>query len=174
MKLLYSADQIRERSAEVGAEISRDYDGKFPLLVGIMKGSIIFMADVLRGIKTDVAIDFMTLSSYKGGTTSGELTVVTELLDGNVKGRDVIVVEDIVDTGKTVGFVEEYLLEKKGATSVAVASLLYKPHGEKSAPRPKYLGFELPSEAFVVGWGLDFDEKMRNLPGVYELEKGEY
>ncbi len=173
MKLLYSADQLRERSAAVGAEISRDYEGKFPLLVGIMKGSIIFMADVLRGIKTDVGIDFMTLSSYKGGTTSGELQVVTELLDDNVKGRDVIVVEDIVDTGKTVGFVDNYL-RVKGATSVEVASLLYKPHPEKSAPRPKYLGFELPSESFVVGWGLDFNEKMRNLPGVFELEKGEY
>jgi hypoxanthine phosphoribosyltransferase len=169
MKLLYSREQIDERIAAVAAEINKDYAGKEVLMVGVLKGCMVFMAHLLVEIDLDVEIDFMTVSSYGEGTESGDLRLVKDL-DTPVKGRHVILVEDIVDTGKTVDFVQNYLKEK-GADSVELVSFV-----EKSTRRnvqnlvPKYYCFDYDQPEFLVGFGFDLGEKYRNLPAVYQHE----
>jgi len=171
-KTLFTQQQIAARIEEMGAEITKDYAGKRPIVIGVLKGAWIFLADLLREVDVDVEVDFMSVSSYGSGTTtSGSLTIVKDLTV-DVSGRDVIIVEDIVDTGTTLARLKEMLLARN-ANSVAIATLLNKPSRRKVEVEVNYFGFEIPDE-FVVGFGLDFDEKYRTLKDVCVLKEEAY
>lgn len=163
LELLYSAEQIRVRVAELGAEITKDYADKDIVLVGILKGSCIFMADLMREIDLKLAIDFMAVSSYKDETvSSGDVEILKDLTHP-IRGKDVIVCEDIVDTGLTLFRLTE-ILDSKGANSIKIATLLDKPEPRiKTELKIDYCGFQIPNK-FVVGYGLDAANRYRNLP----------
>ena len=164
--ILLSESQIAERVRLLGAEIATDYAGRLPLFVGVLKGAFVFMADLVRAIDLDVEVDFMALSSYGRSTeTSGVVRILMDL-DEPVQDRHVVLVEDIVDTGLTLSYLEEHLATA-GAASVEVCALLVREGRQHDASHIKYVGFELPP-AFVVGYGLDADEYGRNLPYVAE------
>ena len=170
MKPLYTLPEIHAKIAAIGAEISVDYVGKHPLLIGVLKGATVFMAHLLVHIYIDCEIDFMTVSSYKHRTESGELKLVQDL-DTNISGRHVILVEDIFDTGKTADFVIKYL-KSRGAASVEMAVFVNKEHSRVfPIPDPRYLCFSYNDKPFLIGFGFDFGERYRNLPGVYQLEE---
>lgn len=161
-------DQIRNRVAELGKEITAEYSGKNPLLIGVLNGSVIFMSDLLRHIDTPCEIGFIRVSSYTGTESTGKVRQLLGM-DENAEGRDIILVEDIIDTGETA----EYLLNefnKKNPKSIAFATMLFKPASLKRPIKPEYTGFEIPP-AFVVGYGLDYDGLGRNLPGIYQLKE---
>jgi hypoxanthine phosphoribosyltransferase len=159
---LYSAEQIQSRISELGAEIARDYAGLNPLLIVVLKGAVIFASDLLRAIDLRLGIEFMAISSYGSSTrTSGEVRIVKDL-DVPIEGRDILVVEDIVDTGLTLSYLIANLYAR-GARSVKLAALLDKFERRERPVEINYLGFKIP-DAFVVGYGLDFDEHYRNLP----------
>jgi len=160
--LLITQEKIRQTVAKLAAEINRDYRDKQPLLVGILKGSFVFMADLVRQLDLPVELDFIKLSSYGSSTrTSGKVKVVHGMKT-NIKGRDVIVVEDIVDTGLTISFVMNYLCKKKPA-SLKLCALFDKPSQRRIPVSIDYLGFTVPDK-FVVGYGIDWNEKFRHLP----------
>jgi hypoxanthine phosphoribosyltransferase len=168
LETLFSAEQIRRRIAELGAEIAHDYEGKNPLLIGVLKGACIFISDLLRAIDLKLGIEFMAISSYGASTrTSGEVRIVKDL-DVPIEGRDILVVEDIVDTGLTLSYLLANL-ESRGATSVKLVALLDKHERRERAVEIDYLGFPIP-DAFVVGYGLDFAERYRNLPFIAVLK----
>ena len=159
---LFSADQIQQRIKELGLEIARDYEGRNPLLIGVLKGACIFISDLLRAIDLQLGIEFMAISSYGSSTrTSGEVRIIKDL-DVPIEGRDILVVEDIVDTGLTLSYLLANL-KSRGATSVKLVALLDKHERRERAVEIDYLGFPIP-DAFVVGYGLDFAERYRNLP----------
>ncbi len=166
-RILVSEEEIQKRSKELGEEITRDYAGKTPIVVGLLKGSIPFMAELLKNIDLDCTIDFIRVSSYEG-TQSSTLLIKTDL-DGDVTGKDIIIVEDILDTGKTLDVITKHLLDK-GANSVEICTLLDKKEGRKVEIEAKYVGYTIPLE-FVIGFGLDYNEKYRNLPYVGVLKK---
>ena len=160
-KLLVTQKKINEAVAKLAAEIRRDYRGKQPLLIGILKGSFVFMADLIRELRLPVEVDFVKLSSYGSGTrTSGKVKVV-QGLKSPIKGRDVLIVEDIVDTGLTVSFLMNYLQKKKPA-SLKLCALTDKPSRHRVPVTIDYLGFTVPDK-FVVGYGIDWNEKFRHL-----------
>ncbi len=162
LETLFTAEQIKERIAAMGRDIARDYEGKNPLLIGVLKGAVIFVSDLLRAIDLKLGIEFMAISSYGSSTrTSGEVRIVKDL-DVAVEGRDILVVEDIVDTGLTLSYLLANL-ESRGASSVRLAALLDKFERREREVEINYLGFKIP-DAFVVGYGLDFAERYRNLP----------
>jgi hypoxanthine phosphoribosyltransferase len=167
-KVLISEEEIRERCRELGAQISADYEGKDPVIVGLLKGSVPFMAELIKNITVECEIDFMAVSSYSGIESMGDVKIVKDL-DRSIRGLDVLVVEDIVDTGKTLQKVKE-LLYSKGANDVKVVSLLDKPDRRIVEIEAEYVGFTIPNE-FVIGFGLDFDQKYRNLPYVGVLKE---
>jgi hypoxanthine phosphoribosyltransferase len=159
---LFSAEQIQNRIKEMGAEISRDYAGRNPLLLGVLKGACIFMSDLVRSIDLKLGIEFMAISSYGSSTrTSGEVKIVKDL-DVPIEGREILIVEDIIDTGLTLSYLMANL-KSRGATSVRLAALLNKQERRIRDVEINYLGFDIP-DAFVVGYGLDFAERYRNLP----------
>jgi hypoxanthine phosphoribosyltransferase len=159
---LFSAEQIQQRITELGSQIARDYEGKNPLLIGVLKGACIFISDLLRAIDLKLGIEFIAISSYGASTrTSGEVRIVKDL-DVPIEGRDILVVEDIVDTGLTLSYLMSNL-ESRGATSVKLAALLNKSERRLKEVKIDYVGFDIP-DAFVVGYGLDFAERYRNLP----------
>ena len=161
---LYTAEQIQVRIAELGAEIARDYAGRNPLLVGVLKGACIFLSDLVRAIDARVGLEFIAISSYGTGMrSSGEVRIVKDL-DVPVEGRDILVVEDIVDTGLTLSYLIASL-HGRGAKSVRLAALLDKWERREREVQIDYVGFRIP-DAFVVGYGLDFAERYRNLPYV--------
>jgi hypoxanthine phosphoribosyltransferase len=163
-KVLITQAQIRQAVAKLATEIRQDYQGKQPLLIGILKGSFVFMADLIRELELPVEIDFVKLSSYGAGTkTSGKVKMV-QGLKTPIKGRDVLVVEDIVDTGLTVSFLMEYLRKKKPA-SLKLCALTDKPARHKVPVTICYLGFTVPDK-FIVGYGIDWNEKFRYLPDI--------
>ena len=165
---LFSAEQIQERIRVLGAEIARDYEGKNPLLIGVLKGACIFISDLLRAIDLKLGIEFMAISSYGMSTrTSGEVRIVKDL-DVGIEGRDILVVEDIVDTGLTLSYLLSNL-KSRGATSVKLVALLDKHERREREVEINYLGFQIP-DAFVVGYGLDFAERYRNLPYIAVLK----
>lgn len=166
--VLVTEEQIVERSKEIGKQISEDYAGKKMLLVGLLKGSVPFMSELIKRITIDCEIDFMDVSSYAGTTSTGEVKINKDL-DTSIIGYDVIIVEDIVDTGRTLNTVKGLLLAK-GANSVAVATLLNKKERRVVEIEPEYVGFTIPDE-FVIGFGLDFNQKYRNLPYVGVLKE---
>ena len=167
-KVLISEEEIRERCRELGAQISADYEGKDPVIVGLLKGAVPFMAELIKNITVECEIDFMAVSSYSGIESMGDVKIVKDL-DRSIRGLDVLVVEDIVDTGKTLQKVKE-LLYSKGANDVKVVSLLDKPDRRIVEIEAEYVGFTIPNE-FVIGFGLDFDQKYRNLPYVGVLKE---
>lgn len=170
-KILISEKEICERSKELGRKISEDYQGKKPLLVGLLKGSVPFMAELMKHIELDIEIDFMDVSSYDGTESVGDVRIDKDL-SNSARGDDIILVEDIVDTGRTLQVVIDFLYQK-GASSVKVVSLLDKPDRRVVDIKADYVGFVVPNE-FVVGFGLDYNQKYRNLPYVGVLKEDCY
>jgi hypoxanthine phosphoribosyltransferase len=169
--ILVSHDQIQRRTQELGRQISVDYAGKSVTFVAILKGSFIFMADLIRqiGPEVPVEIDFMSVSSYGSGTESSGTIVIEKDVEIQIDGREVIIVEDIVDTGLTLTHVYR-ILNDRGARSIRIAALLEKPGKSKYQGKLDYIGFQIPN-SFVVGYGLDFDQRYRNLPDVRILDE---
>ena len=171
--VLVSEEQLRAKVTELGARISRDYAGRQLLLVSILKGSVVFMADLMRAITIPCSIDFMVVSSYGGAnTTSTGLVKIVKDLDQDLSGKDLLIVEDILDTGITLSHLVP-MLKLRNPASVRLCTILSKPSRRKADIEPDYLGFEVPDE-FVVGYGLDYDEKYRNLPYVGVLKPEVY
>jgi hypoxanthine phosphoribosyltransferase len=168
LRLMYSAQQIQNRIEEMGTQIGADYPDGSLHLVCILKGACFFLADLARAIERDVVIDFMGISSYGRGTTTSGAVKVTKDLDLAVEGVDVLVVEDIVDTGITLNYLVNILQQRK-PRSVRIAALLDKPERRLRPVKVTYVGFQIPDE-FVVGYGLDFAERYRNLQDVCVLE----
>ncbi|PKM69735.1 MAG: hypoxanthine phosphoribosyltransferase [Firmicutes bacterium HGW-Firmicutes-19] len=168
-KILVSEEQIVAKCKELGTQISHDYRaiGENPLLVAVLKGSVPFLAELVKHIDLDIEFDFMDVSSYEGTESIGDVRIIKDL-DRSIKGTRILLVEDIVDTGRTIKEVTRLLLNK-GATEVKIVSLLDKPSRRVIEISADYVGFEIPNE-FVVGFGLDFNEKYRNLPYVGVLK----
>jgi hypoxanthine phosphoribosyltransferase len=165
-RVLFTQTKIQQRVAELGTQISRDYTDREPVLVGVLRGVICFIADLMRNVSVPTNVDFMAVSSYEG---NGQGAVrIQKDLDLNIKGRDVILVEDIVDTGMTLNHVIEYL-ETKRPASIKVCTLLDKRARRLIEVPLEYVGFEIPDE-FVVGYGLDFHQRFRNLPFIGTLK----
>lgn len=171
-KVLISREEIQKRSAEMGAQIAKDYADKNPLVVGILKGAVPFMADIVREIDAYLELDFMDVSSYGNATvSSGEVKILKDL-DTNVEGRDLLIVEDIIDSGRTLAYLVD-LFKYRKAKSVKIVTLLDKPEGRVVDIEADYIGFNVPNE-FVVGYGLDYAEAYRNLPYVGVLKPSVY
>ena len=166
-EILIGEQELQARIAELGVEISRDYAGRDLLLVGVLKGAVFFMADLMRELTVPCEIDFMAISSYGAGTDSSGVVRILKDLDINISGRDVVVVEDIIDSGLTLSYLMRSLKARKPAT-VEICALLTKPERREVEVPVAYVGFEIPNK-FVIGYGLDFDERYRNLPYVAVL-----
>ncbi len=167
-KTLYSEEQIQERVKALGAVVSRDYEDKNPLVVGILKGAIPFLADLVRAMDIYMEMDFMDVSSYGNATvSSGEVRILKDL-STVVEGRHIIIVEDIIDSGRTLKYLVELLKHRKAA-SVKIVTMLDKPEGRVVEMEADYIGFEVPNE-FVVGYGLDYAERYRNMPYIGVLK----
>lgn len=163
-RVLVKREEIAEKVRELGERITRDYEGKYPIVVCILKGAVVFFADLIRELDIPLDIDFMAISSYGSSTKSTGVVKLVKDLDRDVYGRDVLVVEDIVDSGMTLSYIKKELLQR-GAASVRIATLLDKPARRRVELDVEYSCFNIP-DAFVVGYGLDYDEKYRNLPDV--------
>ena len=172
-KVLLSEEQIRARVAELGAELSREYAGKNPVFVGVLKGVVVFYADFIRQFTEPCQLDFMWISSYSGTESTGSM-VVKKDVSADLKGRHVVILEDIFDTGNSLDFTYKHLMSKEPA-SLKIVTLLDKPERRKPGItlKPDYTGFVIPNE-FVVGYGLDFNEHYRNLPYVGVLKPEAY
>ncbi len=170
--ILLTEEEIRRRVHEMGAEITRDYAGKEPLFVGVLKGCFVFMADLLRQVELPCSMDFMAVSSYGNATSTTGAVKINKDLSKDIQGLDVIIVEDILDSGVTLGYLSKYLMNRKPA-SITIATLLDKPSRRRSDVQAKYIGFQVP-DAFVVGYGLDYAEKYRNLPYIGILKPEVY
>lgn len=172
MKVLLSKEEIDARVVELGKEISDRFEGTEPLFIGILKGSFIFMADLLRNVSLKCSMDFMAVSSYGAGTTTSGAVKINKDLNEDITGRHVIIVEDILDSGVTLSYLCGYLENRKPA-SITLVTLLDKPARRKAPVKADFIGFEVPDE-FVVGYGLDYAEKYRNLPFVGILKPEVY
>lgn len=172
LQVLFSEEQLRQKCAELGARISRDYEGKNLLMVSVLKGSVVFMADLMRHITVPCGIDFMAVSSYGSGVKTSGVVKINKDLDIDLAGRDILIVEDILDSGMTLAYLTE-LLRDRGPASIRIAALLDKPSRRKANVQPDYVGYVVPDE-FVVGYGLDYDERYRNLPYVGILKPAVY
>ncbi len=172
-RILLSEEQIQSKVSELAAALTRDYAGKTPIFVGVLKGVVMFYADIIRRIETPCQMDFMWISSYVGTESKKEM-IVRQDLSQDVKGRHVVILEDIYDTGNSLDFTYKHILSKEPA-SVEICTLLDKP--ERRRPgidlKPKYVGYVIPNE-FVVGYGLDFNEHYRNLPYIGVLKPEAY
>lgn len=171
-KVLISEEEIREKVAELGRRISEDYAGKDVLMVSVLKGSFIFMADLTRAIDIHLNVDFMAVSSYGSGTKTSGVVRVLKDLDVPLEGRDLLIVEDILDSGKTLFYLKE-MLEQRGPASIRICTLLDKPERRQAEVNADYVGFVVPDE-FVVGYGLDYDERYRNLKYIGVLKPEVY
>ena len=166
--VLITEEQIREKAEEIGRQISEDYAGQEIILVGILRGAVPWMADVMKRITLDMTIDFMAVSSYGAATKSSGVVKINKDLETDIDGKHVIIVEDIVDSGVTLNYLEGYL-KSRGAASVKLCSLLDKPEGRRVDIKADYVGFTV-DDRFSVGYGLDYDQKFRNLPYITWLE----
>lgn len=172
LKVLVSEEEIKQKVASIGQKISEDYKDKNLLMVSVLKGSVVFMADLMRSIDIFARIDFMSVSSYGSGTkTSGVVKIIKDL-DIDLDGYDLLLVEDILDSGKTLYYLKEILTQRNPA-SIKIATLLNKPARREADIHPDYVCFEVPDE-FVVGYGLDYAEKYRNLPYIGVLKPDVY
>ena len=167
-EVLIDEDALRARIAELGEEISRDYAGREPLLIGVLKGAVFFMADLMRQLTVPCEVDFMAISSYGASTDSSGVVRILKDLDINIEGRDVLVVEDIIDSGLTLSYLMRNLESREPAT-LEVCALMTKPDRREIDVPVRYVGFEIPNR-FVIGYGLDFGERYRNLPYVGVLD----
>jgi hypoxanthine phosphoribosyltransferase len=167
-EVLIDQDALQRRIAELGEEISADYAGRDLLLVGVLKGAVFFMADLMRGLSIPCEIDFMAISSYGDSTDSSGVVRILKDLDINIEGRDVLVVEDIIDSGLTLSYLMRNL-EAREPASLEICALLTKPERREIEVPVRYVGFEIPNR-FVIGYGLDFGERYRNLPYVGVLD----
>lgn len=167
-EILITEEEIQAKCKEIGEQLTEEYRGKFPLAIGVLKGALPFMADLLRHIETHLEMDFMDVSSYGSGTrSSGEVKILKDL-DTQVEGRDVLIIEDIIDSGRTLQYLVD-LFKYRKANSVKIVTLLDKPSGRKADIQADIIGFEVP-DAFVVGYGLDYAERYRNLPYIGVLK----
>ena len=171
LKVLITEEQIRQRIQELGEELTRDYRDKDPIIVGVLKGVVVFYADMIRQIKTPCQMDFMWISSYEGTTSTGNMMVKRDI-GSDIKGRHVLILEDIYDTGSSLDFTYRHLLSKEPA-SLKICTFLDKPDRRRAEIQADYVGFTIPN-LFVVGYGLDFDERYRNLPYVGVLKPEAY
>lgn len=169
IEVMLSAEKIEERIREMAETISKDYEGKRPLLIGVLKGAVIFLSDLIRHIKVPVEIDFMAVSSYGADTTSSGVVRIQKDLEQSITDKDVIIVEDIVDTGLTLNYLYDNLASR-GPRSLKVVTLLDKPERRKVKFDPDYCGFEIP-DRFVIGYGLDYGENYRQLPDICILQQ---
>ncbi len=172
LEVLQTQEALKTRVAQLGAEITRDYAGKTPVIISVLRGSYIFMADLTRCIDLPCTVDFMSVSSYGAGTSSsGQVKIIKDLSE-SIEGRDLLIVEDILDSGNTLYYLRDVLLARKPA-SVKICTLLDKPERREKPIQADYRGFEIPN-AFVVGYGLDYAEKYRNLPYIGILKPEVY
>ena len=170
--VLVSEQQLKDKVAQLGAQISQDYAGKDLVLVSILKGAVVFMADLMRAVTIPCSIDFMVVSSYGAGTTTTGLVKIIKDLDSDLSGKDVLIVEDILDTGVTLSNLVP-MLKMRDPNSVRICAILDKPSRRRADIQADYIGFQVPDE-FVVGYGLDYDEKYRNVPYVGVLKPSVY
>lgn len=172
LKVLVSEEEIQRRVSELGEALAQKLAGKEPLFLGVLKGCFVFMADLVRACPLKCDVEFMALSSYRGGTVSSGRVEITQDLHSSVEGRDLVIVEDILDSGATLAFLKETLLER-GAASITIVTLLDKPSRRTKAVAADLAGFTIP-DAFVVGYGLDYDQKYRNIPYIGVLKPEAY
>ncbi|KEZ49706.1 hypoxanthine phosphoribosyltransferase [Metabacillus indicus] len=167
-KVLITEEEISRKVKELGAQLTEEYKDRFPLAIGVLKGAMPFMADLLKNIDTYLEMDFMDVSSYGTSTvSSGEVKILKDL-DTSVEGRDILIIEDIIDSGLTLSYLVELFRYRKAKT-ISIVTLLDKPTGRKADIQADYVGFEVP-DAFVVGYGLDYIERYRNLPYIGVLK----
>lgn len=166
-RILISSEEIRRHVAEIGEKISRDFADKDPIFVGVLKGCFIFMADLMRYVTINCSMDFMAVSSYTGTTSTGAVKINKDL-NQDIEGRHLILVEDILDSGVTLNYLKNYLMVRRPA-SITIATLMDKPARRKADIYADYSCFEIP-DAFVVGYGLDYNERYRNLPYIGVLK----
>lgn len=171
-RVFFSGEELQARVREIGAQIAKDYEGKDPLFVGVLKGSFVFMADLMRSVDLYCDIDFMAVSSYGSGTTTTGAVKINKDLTYSVEGRHIILIEDILDSGVTLSYLRKYIEARKPA-SVRICTLLDKPARRRADIQPDYVGFECP-DAFIVGYGLDYAERYRNLPYIGVLKSQIY
>lgn len=171
-EILYTSEQIQEKVKEMGELLTRDFEGRNPLVICILKGAFIFMADLVKELRIPLEIDFMAISSYGQSTISSGVVKIIKDLDVSVEGRDVLIVEDIIDSGLTLSYLID-VLERRNAKSVTIATIFDKPARRTVELEADYKGFVLP-DAFVVGYGLDYAEKYRNLPFIGILKPEVY
>jgi hypoxanthine phosphoribosyltransferase len=171
MKILISTDELQSKLDELAEAIGRDYRGRRPVLIGVLKGAVFFMADLARRLDFDIEMDFMAVSSYGSSTDSSGVVRILKDLDMNIEGRDVILVEDVIDSGLTLKYLTKNLSSRR-PKSLEIVTLLDKPGRRKTSLPCRYTGFEIGND-FVVGYGLDYAERYRNLPYIGVLEEGE-
>lgn len=167
-RILVTKEELNAKVKEMGAQISKDYEGKNLMLVSVLKGSVVFMADLMRAITIPVTIDFMSVSSYGSGTKSTGVVKIIKDLDVNLEGKDLLLVEDILDSGNTLFYLKNMLMGRH-PNSIRIATLLDKPERRTADIHADYSGFQIPDK-FVVGYGLDYDEKYRNFPEIGVLK----
>ncbi len=170
-RVLISAEELEAHVAEIGAQISRDFEGKDPIFIGVLKGCFIFMADLMRHVTIRCSMDFMAVSSYSGTTSTGAVKINKDLSE-DIEGRHIIIVEDILDSGVTLNYLKNFLMVRRPA-SISIATLMDKPARRKADVYADYSCFEIP-DAFVVGYGLDYNERYRNLPYIGVLKSEIY
>lgn len=162
IKVLISEEELKSRVKELGDEITKDFEGKTPVVIGVLKGAIIFMADLIREMKVNCRLDFMSVSSYGSSTKSSGVVKILKDIDIDISGMDVLIIEDIVDSGLTLNYLKHYL-SSKNANSIKICTLLDKPHRRQVEIEVDYSGFEI-EDRFLIGYGLDADQSYRNLP----------
>ena len=171
-RVIVTEEQLQARIKELAAQVDKDYEGKDLLLVGVLKGAVMAVADFSRALQRHIDMDWMAVSSYGSGTKSSGVVRILKDLDRDITGRNVLIIEDIVDSGLTLSWLKANL-ESRGVGSVEILSILRKPEAAKVEVDVKYVGFDIPKD-FVIGYGLDFDEKYRNLPFIGVLAKHMY
>lgn len=171
-EVLITEELLQEKARELGEILTKDYEGKYPLAIGVLKGAMPFMGDLMKRIDGYIEMDFMDVSSYGNATvSSGEVKIIKDL-NASVEGRDLLIIEDIIDSGMTLSYLVD-LFKYRKANSIKIVTLLDKPSGRKVDLKADYIGFEVP-DAFVVGYGLDYAEKYRNLPYIGVLKPSVY
>ena len=171
-RVIVTEEQLQTRNKELAVQVGKDYEGKDLLLVGVLKGAVMAVADFSRALQRHVDMDWMAVSSYGSGTKSSGVVRILKDLDRDITGRNVLIIEDIVDSGLTLSWLKSNL-ESRGVGSVEILSILRKPEAAKIEVNVKYVGFDIPKD-FVIGYGLDFNEKYRNLPFIGVLAKHMY
>lgn len=172
LKVLVTEEELKARITEMGAELYEQFHGKNPLFLGVLKGSFVFMADLVRACQVKSDVEFIAVSSYGNATTSSGAVQITHDIQQDISGRNLVVIEDILDSGNTLSFLKQYFLTK-GAASVTICTLLDKPSRRTKVITADYIGFTVPDE-FVVGYGLDYCQKYRNLPYIGVLKPEVY